>query len=96
MTSPFNPTLAGQLLNKRIDDHNNLSRTIRFAILNAVNPDPNVTVEDKLRHLDPVVFQQALADVVAELVGWERGVESFIDELRNWCDDDLHEDDALL
>ena len=53
-------------------------------------------VEDKLRHVNPVEFQQALADVVAELVGWESGVESFIDELRNWCDDDLHEDGALI
>jgi hypothetical protein len=48
MTTPFNPALAAQLLTKRIDDHNNLSRTIRFAVLDAVNPDPNVCIEDNL------------------------------------------------
>ena len=37
-----------------------------------------------------------MADVVAELVGWESGVEFSIDELRNWCDDDLHDDGALI
>jgi hypothetical protein len=91
MPTPFNPTLAAQLLNKRIEYHNNLSSTIRFAILNAVNPDPNVCIEDKLNHLDPDHFRRALADVVAELIGWDDGVEDFISKLRDWCDDDLHE-----
>ena len=56
MHSAFNAGLAAQLLQKRIDDHNNLARTIRFAIRNAFNPDPNVAVEDKLRHVNPVEF----------------------------------------
>jgi hypothetical protein len=73
MPTPFNPTLAAQLLNKRIEYHNNLSSTIRFAILNAVNPDPNVCIEDKLNHLDPDHFRRALADVAAELIGWDDG-----------------------
>ena len=96
MTTPFNPTLAAQRLRKRINDHNNLARTIRFAILDAVNPDPDVCIEDKLNHLDPGDFRRALAAVVAELIGWDDGVEDFISELRDWCDDDLHELGLLL
>jgi hypothetical protein len=96
MKTPFNPTLAAEFLHKRIDDHNTLSSTIRYAILNAVNPDPNVCNEDKLNHLDSDDFRRALADVVAELVGWTDGVDDFISELRDWCDDDLHDLGLLL
>jgi hypothetical protein len=83
-------------MRERLEDHDDLARTLRLAILNAMNPDPNVAIEDKLNHLDPADFHRALADVVSELIGWEKGVELFVAELRAWCDDDLHESGGLL
>jgi hypothetical protein len=96
MKSPFNPYIAEQLMRDRLKDHDDLARTLRLAILCAMNPDPDVSIEDKLNHLDPGVFRRALADVVSELIGWEEGVELFVAELRAWCDDDLHESGGLL
>ncbi|HEY8127647.1 MAG TPA: hypothetical protein VIF39_02890 [Hyphomicrobium sp.] len=96
MKSPFNPRIAEHLMRERLEDHDDLARTLRLAILNAMNPDPNVAIEDKLNHLDPADFHRALADVVSELIGWEKGVELFVAELRAWCDDDLHESGGLL
>ena len=96
MKSPFNPRIAEQLMRERLEDHDQLAGTFRLAILCAMNPDPDVCLEDKLNHLDPAAFLRALADVVSELIGWEKGFELFVTELRAWCDDDLHENGGLL
>jgi hypothetical protein len=96
MTTPFNAEEARKLMRSRIEEHDRLAGAIRWAILYAVNPDRELTAEEILDSIPPAKFRNALADAVAELIGWENGIEDFSQLLSEWCDDDRHEDGSLV
>ena len=75
-----------EAMRAHIQAHDNLANEIRYAILNSINPDPNVCVEDKLAHLNPIAFQVALADVAAE-------VDGLVEDIRRFASDD--DDDVI-
>ena len=76
--------------------HDELACKIRYAILDAFDPRNERCVEDKLKSVNPVAFRLALADVAAELVGWNFGgdADRFIEDVRRFCD--LDDEDPTL
>ena len=78
------PDAANRVMGARKRMHDQLQNTIREAIMVAINPDPNVVLEDKLCGVDAVQFRQALASAAAELLYFycDRPIDEFIEDVR--------------
>lgn len=94
-TFTCDPKASLAFMDAEIEKQDALASKIRLAILNAIDPRPDVCIEDKLRLVDPVAFRAALADVAAELIGWDiyGNLESFVEDVRECCADD---EDTLM
>jgi hypothetical protein len=94
----FDPKASEAAYREHFQRHDELARKIRFAILDAFDPRNERCVEEKLKLVDPVAFRLALADVAAELVGWNfhGDADRLIEDVRRFCELDDENDPTLL